>query len=71
MRLHTRFHWSSWVLLAVLGGTFLFLATPPPSAAELSAELKQSLDSSKYVYIQSERKSGELRLKGRDLVFRA
>ena len=60
MRLHTRFHWSSWVLLAVLSGTFFFLATPQQSAAELSSELKQALDSSKYVYIQSERKSGEL-----------
>ena len=58
MRLHTRFHWSSWVLLTVLGGAFLF-ATPPPAAAELSAEMKQALDSSKYVYIQSERKSGD------------
>ena len=60
MRLHTRFHWSSWVLLAVLSGTFVFFAAPQPSAAELSSELKQALDSSKYVYIQSERKSGEL-----------
>ena len=59
MRLHTRFHWSSWVFLAVLSGTFFFFATPQQSAAELSSELQQALDSSKYVYIQSERKSGE------------
>ncbi len=60
MRLHTRFHRSSWVFLAVLSGTFFFFARPQQSAAELSSELKQALDSSKYVYIQSERKSGEL-----------
>ena len=70
MRLHTRFHWSSWVLLAVLSGTFFF-ATPHPSAAELSSELKQALDSSKYVYIQSERKSGDLGSKAEIWFFRA
>ena len=59
MRLHTRFHWSSWVLLTVLSGAFFFVA-PQQSAAEFSSELQQALDSSKYVYIQSERKSGEL-----------
>ncbi len=60
MRLHTRFHWSSWVLLTVLSGAFVFFAAPQQSAAEFSSELQQALDSSKYVYIQSERKSGEL-----------
>ncbi|MCY4389958.1 MAG: hypothetical protein OXC18_22915 [Desulfurellaceae bacterium] len=60
MRLHTRFHWSSWVLLTVLSGAFVFFAVPQQSAAEFSSELQQALDSSKYVYIQSERKSGEL-----------
>ena len=60
MRLHTRFHWSSWVLLTVLSGAFVFFVAPQQSAAEFAPELQQALDSSKYVYIQSERKSGEL-----------
>lgn len=58
MRLQTRFHWSPWVLPYLLSGLFFF-AAPQQSAAELSSELQQALDSSKYVYIQSERKSGE------------
>ena len=59
MRLQTRLNWPSWVLLAVLSGAFFF-AAPQQSAAEFAPELQQALDSSKYVYIQSERKSGEL-----------
>jgi len=51
--------WSAFSLLYLLSGLFFF-ATPQQSAAALSAELQQALDSSKYVYIQSERKSGEL-----------
>ena len=59
MRLQTRPHWSSVALLYLLSGTFFF-ATPQQAAADLSPELQQALDSSRYVYIQSERKSGEL-----------
>ncbi len=70
MRLQTRFHWSSWVLLTVLSGTFFFFAAPQQSAADLSSELQQALDSSKYVYIQSERKSGELGSKAEIWFFR-
>jgi len=51
--------WSAFFLLYLLSGLFFF-ATPQQSVAALSAELQQALDSSKYVYIQSERKSGEL-----------
>ncbi len=59
MRSHKRPNWSAFALLYLLSGLFFF-ATPHQSAAALSAELQQALDSSKYVYIQSERKSGEL-----------
>ena len=59
MRLHKRPHWSPFALLYLLSGMFFF-ATPQQSAAALSPELQQALDSSKYVYIQSERKNGEL-----------
>ena len=69
MRLQTRFHWSSWVFLAVLSGTFFF-AAPQQSAAEFAPELQQALDSSKYVYIQSERKSGEFGSKAEIWFFR-
>ena len=58
-RLDRRPGWSAFTLLYLLSGLFFF-ATPHQSAAALSAELQQALDSSKYVYIQSERKSGEL-----------
>ena len=69
MRLHTRFHWSPWVLLAVLSGAFFFVA-PQQSAAEFAPELQQALDSSKYVYIQSERKSGAFGSKAEIWFFR-
>ena len=69
MRLQTRFHWSPWVFLAVLSGAFFFVA-PQQSAAEFAPELQQALDSSKYVYIQSERKSGEFGSKAEIWFFR-
>ena len=58
-RLDRRPGWSAFALLYLLSGLFFF-ATPQQSTAALSAELQQALDSSKYVYIQSERKSGAL-----------
>jgi hypothetical protein len=51
--------WSAFALLYLFSELFFF-ATSQQSAAALSAELQQALASSKYVYIQSERKSGEL-----------
>ena len=44
-------------LACLLGGILVF-GLPRPATAELSPELQQALDTSTYVYIQSERKSG-------------
>lgn len=53
--------WASAVLagsLLTLSG--LLLVSQPVSAAELSAELEQALTTSRYAYIATERKSGDL-----------
>ena len=53
-----RLSWSSFVVLALLVGTFIF-ASPRQSVA-LSSDQQKALDSAKYVYIQSSRKDGKL-----------
>ena len=49
--------WLAAGFACLLGGVLVF-GLPRPATAELSPELQQALDTSKYVYIQSERKSG-------------
>ena len=44
--------------LACLFGGMLVFGLPSPAAADLGPELQEALDTSKYVYIQSERKGG-------------
>ena len=68
MRLQTRFHWSPWVLLAVLSGAFFFVA-PQQSAAEFAPELQQALDSSQICLYPVRAQERRVRLKGRNLVF--
>lgn len=49
--------WSLTLALSLIG---TLLSTAPARSASLTPELQQALDSSKYVYIQSERKDGTL-----------
>ena len=49
--------WFAAGLACLLGG-LLVCGLPRPAAADLGQELQEALDTSKYVYIQSERKSG-------------
>ena len=56
----TRLQQPGWLaagLACLLGGVLVF-GLPRPATAELGPELQQALESSTYVYIQSERKSG-------------
>ena len=59
MQTHQRSHWSAFILMYVLSGV-LFFAVPQPSTAALTPEMQKALDAAKYVYIQTERKNGEL-----------
>lgn len=49
--------WLAAGLTCLIGGMLVF-GLPRPAEADLSPELQEALDTSKYVYIQSERKSG-------------
>lgn len=53
-----RLKWWGFMVFAISGG--LLLSTQAVPAASLSPEIQKALDSSTYVYIQTERKNGDL-----------
>ena len=59
MQIPRQSQWSAFALLYVFSG-ILFFATPRQSTAALTPEMQKALDAAKYVYIQTERKSGAL-----------
>lgn len=54
-----RSHWLATVLVCLAGGLLVLGLSYPASAGGMSAEVQTALDTSTYVYIQSERKSGD------------